>query len=288
MESSRLPSVGLEIANYEYGQIYFPANDGMIGYCLREFGEWCPLEIEIMKALTKPGATVIDVGAFIGSHTIALAKHIGPEGVVYAFEPNTAIFEILKKNIDLNGLSQVKAYRLALGETAAAIVASAPSLNQWVNFGEFDLKPPKAGDPSQSIEIRTLDSYELRQCDFIKADVELAEIKVLRGAETTLKKFSPSILIEVDDKTSEESIEFLEARGYRLYWVFAKYVRDHENFLKNKSMGDINLKFSQSILAVPQAMKFETDLPSVTAKIRTPTQFLKQNVFKPSAIGSRS
>jgi hypothetical protein len=65
-----------------------------------------------------PGSTVLDVGAHIGALSIPLARRVGPEGHVYAFEPQRKIFRELVYNIRLNELTNVTPLRFAVTPTS--------------------------------------------------------------------------------------------------------------------------------------------------------------------------
>ena len=66
-------------------------NDMYIGKAIETYGEYAGLEGETLVFLCRPGQTLIEVGANIGSHTVGLAKRVGPTGKVYAFEPQRKI-----------------------------------------------------------------------------------------------------------------------------------------------------------------------------------------------------
>jgi len=63
-----------------------------------------------------PGMVVVDGGANCGIYTVAAAKLVGPSGLVLSFEPGAAAFEVLRKNVDLNGLANVRTYHAALSD----------------------------------------------------------------------------------------------------------------------------------------------------------------------------
>ena len=67
-----------------------------------------PFEIEIVRQVVKKGDTAIDIGAMIGCYTLVFAKLVGDTGRVFAFEPEIENYEILKKNININGYKNTK------------------------------------------------------------------------------------------------------------------------------------------------------------------------------------
>jgi FkbM family methyltransferase len=225
----------------DLGTFYLPYKNDMIQKTLRNGEIWEDYNIPVFEAFIRPGKTVVDVGAYIGSHTVKLAQLTKP-GIVYAFEPQEDIHQILSHNIELNGLGDyATAYKMALGDRScnAKMLGNAKkpadleeSTNRGANLllGCLD----DTGDPL-AFEMRTLDSFELDNVVFIKIDVEGAELLVLKGAEETIKRNKPVMLIEINPYTGdfshhrgtspEEVIQWLEERGYgALEWRRSEYL----------------------------------------------------------------
>ena len=72
----------VEIADCRHGRMAFLRNDNIIGRSLRLYGEWAEAEIELAKVFLRPGDTVVDVGANIGTHSIAYGLLVGDSGAV--------------------------------------------------------------------------------------------------------------------------------------------------------------------------------------------------------------
>ncbi len=146
----------------------------------------------------KEGDTVIDAGAWIGGHTMAYAKKVG-EGSVYAFEPNPYAFECLKRNtkpIPQYPVPYVKCENCALGDKLQTVSIS---LNKgWYDSGYI----VEAQDSLEVVRMDTLDNYELAP-NFIKIDVEGCELKVLKGADRTIEKHRPKMVIEINKPALE-------------------------------------------------------------------------------------
>ena len=76
-------------------------------------------EPEVLAALrqwVRPGMTVVDIGANIGYFTVHLSRLVGAHGVVHAFEPEPVNFSILTENVNMNGLTNVRLHRAAVGK----------------------------------------------------------------------------------------------------------------------------------------------------------------------------
>lgn len=180
--------------------------------------------VELFPRHVKPGTTVIDAGAHIGTHTLALAKLAGPEGRVYAFEPQRKIYRELVYNMRLNGAANVVPLRVALGERAGVI-----EMAQATPGNEGGTQVGLGGDRA---ELRTLDSFGFRNVSFIKIDVEGFEDQVLDGARQTIQRNRPAILIEIQggqryESASAEMRAAIDATRARLIAMGYKVERVH-------------------------------------------------------------
>jgi predicted O-methyltransferase YrrM len=101
-------------ADCRYGKMYFFAADQIIGASMTEYGEWAQEEIDLLVSLMERDSIVVDVGAFVGTHTLAFARRVNSGGQVYAFEPQPDHFRLLQRNVTENGLTNVKLFEVGL------------------------------------------------------------------------------------------------------------------------------------------------------------------------------
>src|SRR6185437_4192192 len=87
-----------------HGPMLALAGDRYITRSLEVYGEFSAGEWDLFAQVVKPGMTVVEVGANIGAHSIALAKACAP-GPLYLFEPQQRVFQILCANLALNGVT---------------------------------------------------------------------------------------------------------------------------------------------------------------------------------------
>ena len=168
-----------------------------MAYTLRDY---CEPELPYLSRWVKPNAFVIDIGAHYGSYTVPLATLVRPGGRVFAIEPSGHARDVLRHNIDLNGLSNVTVLDVALGDAPSDAVLhmhpdlSRASLNQ---FADGD-----AG--TEKVRVVRLDdaiSPDLR-VDFIKIDIEGFELPALQGAVRILAKHRPVVLFELQPEAA--------------------------------------------------------------------------------------
>jgi len=155
-------------------------------------------ELRHLERFVSNGNVVVDAGASCGIYTIAAAKLVGEKGRVIAFEPGVRSASVLIRNIELNGLNNVRLYREALSDRVGRArlyhhrgpVASSMAVGDS-NKHQFD-----------EITTTTLDSMlkqeGLDRVDFLKMDIEGAEELALRGGKTLFAKFHPVIVFEMN------------------------------------------------------------------------------------------
>lgn len=191
-----------EIVQTRYGTMECLRGDGVVSRSLMRYGEWAQVELDLLAMLVRPGMVVLDVGAFLGTHTLALATMVGPQGVVHSFEPRAGIGEILRRNVERNGLGQVRVHGYALGAATARLELPWIDLDGEANFGGLSLEgqgPAAVAGATETIAIERLDDLNLGRVDFIKLDAEGMEAEVLAGAARTIAQHRPLLFAECND-----------------------------------------------------------------------------------------
>jgi FkbM family methyltransferase len=197
------------------GIYYSLKNDERIGWSLQKGLVWDGDKIDKISKYIRKDSVVIDVGANIGTHTIPYVKHVGDNGMVYSFEPQRIIHDILVKNINVNNVSNnVRVFKEALGHTEMSVSMSdkvsdgtskgkllSYKSNDLVNYGGIEL-----GNHGEEVNMKTLDSFNLDNVSFIKIDVEGAEKLVIYGAKETIRRNRPVILYEYKKDLSKKMI----------------------------------------------------------------------------------
>src|SRR5512147_1317925 len=83
------------------------ATDLPIAKSLARYGEWAEAELQTLLALIRPGDVVLDVGAHVGIFALAFARRVASHGRVVAFEPQPALFDLLKRNLADNHVAGI-------------------------------------------------------------------------------------------------------------------------------------------------------------------------------------
>jgi len=156
------------------------------------------------QRLIKPGATVLDIGANIGAHTLPLAKHVGPSGRVIAIEATEYAYRKLQKNLSLNPSlqPQTTAIQALLTATNDAPTETAIT-SSWPIAGSEPTQAVLCGALRSTEGARTqsldtlLDHLAVSQVHWIKLDVDGHELSVLQGSSKCLRIHKPSIFMEL-------------------------------------------------------------------------------------------
>lgn len=179
-----------------------------------------PTTCQYIKRTTTHGVFV-DVGSHIGRYTVEMARHLRNDGQVVAFEPHPDTFAALKRNIDLNRLTNVVALNFGCWSHSGTLPMVGKDDMAMISTGGA----PKGG---QLVRVVTLDEalidrLQLAEISTLKIDVEGGEEHVLAGATRVIHDNpSMTILFEALDKSALEQVcALLRPSGFtieRLSW----------------------------------------------------------------------
>lgn len=184
----------------------------------------------------------MDVGAHLGLFTILLADRVGPNGKVYSFEPGTSNYERLKRNLELNRLSQAVPIHMALSRATARAHLI---LNDRSNAGHFleeinSRHTVSQNQTAEEIQTITLDEFveqeQIKTIDLIKIDAERSEDLILEGAQKTLSSgIADRIICEIPSSAQrimggqDKVRKIFYSYGYRSYIL--NTVLSHKEYL---------------------------------------------------------
>src|SRR3990170_1926947 len=183
-----LKPIGIVVIDVQGSKMYVDSRDIGVTPFLLEWGFYEKYETELFKRLVKNGMVVVDVGANVGYYTLLAARLVGDEGKVFAFEPDPYNYNLLCKNIEVNGYGNVipvqKAVSSKSGKRKLFLDKS--------NLGGHSLSEANV-DKSASItvEVTSLDDYFKNtdyKIDVLKMDVQGSEMEVLEGMTNTINQ----------------------------------------------------------------------------------------------------
>jgi FkbM family methyltransferase len=214
-----------EITQTQFGNFLINEYD-LIGGFILHHKTWEPHLCEFYFNILTKEDICVDAGANLGFHTVQFGKL---SKKVYAFEPQSLIYNQLCANVLFNDLDNtVIPYRLALGEKKEIQQLWDIENESWVGNGHYNwggrgIEHKEAAYQSSEIrehdqiEVIPLDSLNITP-DLIKIDIQGYEYYAFLGAQETLKKNKPVILLE-NKKTEmdQKALDFLKNLGYENY-----------------------------------------------------------------------
>lgn len=209
-----------------FGPMFTLQGDTVIGRSLRLYGEFAGDEVDSILALTRPEDHVLDLGANIGFHSLALAGRVGPGGRVTAVEPQRYCFQLLCANVTLNQLPWVHCLRAAVGDAAGTCRVPVNDPAHRHNAGATQVSLDAGDGATDTVPLITVDSLALPRCDLIKVDTEGFEDRVVAGGLGTLQQFRPVLYIEVHDREKLRRLQgLLSPLGYGLTLHHTRFFR---------------------------------------------------------------
>lgn len=172
-------------------------------------------EMALLECLVPKQAVVLDIGANHGIYAYALAR-LSPE--VHCFEP----LEECCRYIQDYHAANITVHNTALADRAGELQLHVPVIGGRTVYTRASLDRPEGPCESRRVEVRTLDSYGLKNVGFIKIDVEGLEAAVLRGAQQTLKAYHPTMLVEIDRARHTRS-SFLGVHALLREWRYTAH-----------------------------------------------------------------
>lgn len=243
MKNDKLRPVAFVLVSSNYGSMivnrhdYHDTSNGTygVGFQLLQTSSWNKEEVDLAIQLIETrklnygdGVVAIDCGANIGVHTVEWAKHMSGWGNVLAFEAQERIFYALAGNITLNNCFNARAIWSAVGAASGNIGVPVPNYFTPSSFGSLEIKKADNNEyigqtidyseqNLQDTRLIALDDLNMERVDFIKIDVEGMEMDVLAGAEKTISRTKPQLMIEVIKADSAALVQWLTSRGYKTF-----------------------------------------------------------------------
>lgn len=184
------PGVAVEVET-DLGPLWAEKGAPLLTEALSSMGTWDPTVSGLIRTALFEGATFVDAGANIGYFTVMASRQVGPQGRVFAIEPDPVNLAILRANLDRHSCSNV---------TVLPVAA-------WHERAELNLmRPPEDGAVTrvgmaegggELIRATPLDDVVTGRVDYLKVDTELTDHIVVQGARRILRD-NPSMLITVE------------------------------------------------------------------------------------------
>jgi FkbM family methyltransferase len=199
VEPSLLPSYTLDKPKYPIPRL--KGNKKMIKTFLNRVYINSQYEIPNIVEINK-GDIVIDAGAFYGDSAFYFDSAVSPDGLVYAFEPNKQIAQVLKDNIISNNRKNIVVVESGLSDKSSKATMSEDEASSFITDCDTI-------DNSNNflVDLTTIDNFaektQLKKIDFIKMDIEGYELNAINGAMHSIKKYKPKLAISIYHRYSD-------------------------------------------------------------------------------------
>ncbi|MBK5944772.1 FkbM family methyltransferase [Halorhodospira halophila] len=213
-------------------------------------GRYQKPELSWMYQNVDPGDYCIDCGANIGYFTIHLTSLVGRDGLVSAFEPSTPNCAVIRLNAYINGLDSLELYNTCLTDPRRAnqpFTEAEKNLPSNLQYYTLGTNTPEASMSTNTKISKTLDQFAAppdKTFKLLKLDTEGSELRILKGAESTLRApNSPLyILCEIDSDhlsrfgdNTQSLADFLAESGYEPLRCFTSSLPPREALNKKLS-----------------------------------------------------
>ncbi len=197
--------------------------------------------LDILHHFISNTGTFIDVGANVGNHAIFAAKFLNFDRVV-VFEPNPEVIDLLCLNLMLNHVTDiVDCSKLGVG------VSDEDAEGLSMQRQKRVIAASKLLDEGGDIKAFTGDSLLADETpDLIKIDVEGMEMRVLKGLRETIAKHQPTILIEINNDSDKEFLDWIAENDYKIVHRYRSF-RDHtDNIAVHSSKTELIDKLAEA------------------------------------------
>lgn len=223
--------------------MYFGSNT--LGIFLNE--EYEPEVTEVFLNNIYEGDVVVDVGANIGFFTLLAARKVGVNGKVFAFEPELSNYNILLKNIEINGYTNIVPIQKAVSnenKVTKLFIREDPSMNSLLDG--FTGNSPVGEVSVNSITLNSFfkDNPLKMRIKLIKMDIEGAEMMALIGMEDLIRENEDLILITEFNpwfikNSGFEPVEYLK-KLKEYGFVYQVISENGSQNLKNSNLSEID------------------------------------------------
>jgi FkbM family methyltransferase len=200
-------------------------------------------EAPYMREVVKAGDICLHFGGSDGRHSYLLSQHVGPTGRVHVYEPSNYSYAIMSRLIRWHRLKNVTPHNAAIGSAEGTMVLSVPRKLSGHIGRAYGVVTDQGGTASEELlatgnrtefidqptAVVSLDGLmkaeNLPRVDFIRCDVEGAEVRFIEGGRNTIERHLPSLLIEIHPfslqrnfgSSAEAVRDYFTHLGYRVW-----------------------------------------------------------------------
>lgn len=198
--------------------------DAYISRELETLGVWEPFESGLVLERLRPGAVFLDLGANIGYYTVLASQAVGAAGEVIAFEPEPGNFELLRRNVELNGVANATLVEAAAGDRTGWTELYLSEANQ----GDHRLYRNDGREKCVRVAMHALDEWFARRnphVDLVKMDTQGFEAGIVRGMRRLIEANAAHLHVILEfwpfglegaGSSAAALVDLLEPLGFRV------------------------------------------------------------------------
>ncbi|MEH2006873.1 FkbM family methyltransferase [Nostoc sp.] len=179
----------------------------------------------IFQQIIQEGSIVYELGSNSGFYTILASVLVGSQGKVVAFEPHPQNLHYLKQHLRLNHLENVIVIDSAVSDSSGVIQFDGSGFTGHISSqGELQVKTVSLDE--------LIDTEQILPPNFLKIDIEGAEMLALTGAKSILSKIHPTILLATHGiEVHQQCCQFLNSLGYRLETIYGEDIQNSNEII---------------------------------------------------------
>lgn len=214
-----------ELEYYEtpLGKFYLPSNapDDVIVNCIKSGRIFEPEVVETARKFITKGSIALDVGANFGQMSMLFSEMVGDDGIVYSYEADDFVFEILKKNFEANRCKNIEPiFGAVFNESGKDLFFPKQDFRRFPAYGSYGIDPNACtGRTVSSVMID--DIVFAKPISFMKVDVQGSDLFAMQGAVKTIRQHRMPILFEFEQQFQDEFgtsfkdyVEFVDSIDY--------------------------------------------------------------------------
>lgn len=184
-------------------------------------------DVYFLKKIIRRGDVCVDIGAHLGYYTFQMSRLVGDNGAVHAVEPVSKFHAVLQKLVTRRKYRNITLHKLALGGKGEFVEIGIPRVNNQKKFGYARMRELSEWmEYVESEKVKNVNGNELfanlHRLDFIKCDVEGAEVPVFSSMLQVVENHQPVLLCELADKNERiKMYDMLHPLGYSIYFLRA-------------------------------------------------------------------
>jgi FkbM family methyltransferase len=249
------------LANARAGKLLTILNDSVVSHDIRNLGHWAWNHVEIFKVLMHERGAFVDVGAYIGHHSVAILNFLEGEGIVVAIEGQPQIAQICAYNLGIQQYKNWCVFETVVDTGNNNYEIPLEDFERKTNFGSLSLISPQEefGDIYIKVVSASLDQVlsDIRNINLIKLDVQYAELLVLKGGKLILERDLPHLFIEISpwhmlkkgNYDYRSIYHLLIGCGYRIFDVLGKPITQE----RNSNPSEYEPDFEWDIIAIHES-----------------------------------